>query len=99
MLLHALEASRETEGWAASRSASWCAQIGLRPEHIRQGEGLNAVVQRVEHLGDQNRLHLVLNGHIITTIADPASEYEPGTHLKITPNNPLCFDASGDRIR
>lgn len=74
-------------------------QIGLRPEHIRQGEGLNAVVQRVEHLGDQNRLHLVLNGHTITTIADPASEYEPGTHLKITPNNPLCFDASGDRIR
>ena len=35
------------------------AQIGLRPEHIRQGEGAaTATVRRVEHLGDQTRLHL-----------------------------------------
>ncbi len=74
-------------------------QIGLRPEHIRQGEGLDAEVQRVEHLGDQNRLHLILQGHPITTIADPTTDYEPGAHIKIAPRNPLCFDADGNRIR
>ena len=31
-------------------------QIGLRPEHIRQGEGKEAEIQRVEHLGDQLRM-------------------------------------------
>jgi multiple sugar transport system ATP-binding protein len=74
-------------------------QIGMRPEHIRQGDGLEAEVQRVEHLGDQARLHLVLQGHAITTIADPATDYKPGSHIKIAPKNPLCFDAGGNRIR
>ncbi|WP_299150846.1 ABC transporter ATP-binding protein [uncultured Tateyamaria sp.] len=74
-------------------------QIGLRPEHIAQGEGQEAEVQRVEHLGDQNRLHLILKGHAITTIADPSTDYAPGTMLKISPRSPLCFDAQGHRIR
>ncbi len=74
-------------------------RIGMRPEHILQGEGLDAEVQRVEHLGDQLRLHLTLQGHAITTIADPATDYQPGAHLKIAPQNPLCFDADGNRIR
>ena len=75
------------------------AQIGLRPEHIRQGDGLAAEVQRVEHLGDQNRLHLMLQGHAITTIADPSTDYEPGREIRITPKDPLYFDAEGQRIR
>ncbi|WP_299372870.1 ABC transporter ATP-binding protein [uncultured Tateyamaria sp.] len=74
-------------------------QIGLRPEHIQQGEGQEAQVQRVEHLGDQNRLHLTLKGHPIITIADPATDYPTGTTLRIAPKNPLCFDAAGNRIR
>lgn len=73
-------------------------QIGMRPEHIRQGEGLDAEVQRVEHLGDQTRLHLVLQGHPIITIADPSTNYTPGAHIRIAPKDPLCFDASGNRI-
>ncbi len=73
-------------------------QIGMRPEHIQQGSGLDAEVQRVEHLGDQNRLHLMLKGHAITTIADPATDYKPGAQIKIAPKKPLCFDADGNRI-
>ena len=73
--------------------------IGMRPEHVTQGEGLEAEVQRVEHLGDQNRLHLMLQGHAITTIADPSVDYEPGTVIKIMPKDPLCFDGDGNRIR
>lgn len=73
-------------------------QIGMRPEHIMQGEGQEAEIQRVEHLGDQARLHLTLKGHTITTIADPHTTYTPGAQIKIAPKNPLCFDAQGARI-
>ncbi|MEM6940239.1 MAG: ABC transporter ATP-binding protein [Pseudomonadota bacterium] len=74
-------------------------QFGLRPEHISQGEGVTAKVQRIEHLGDQTRLHLMLEGHPVTTIADPDKTYAPGAEIKIAPKNPLRFDADGNRLR
>jgi multiple sugar transport system ATP-binding protein len=74
------------------------ATIGLRPEHIRQGEGQPASVTRVEHLGDQTRLHLALEGHDIITLTDVHTELEPGDTVAIAPRNPLYFDASGERI-
>ncbi|MEM9733387.1 MAG: ABC transporter ATP-binding protein [Pseudomonadota bacterium] len=78
---------------------SGATHIGMRPEHIKQGEGQEAEVQRVEHLGDQIRLHLTFQGHEVTTIADPATRYENGAHIKIAPNNPIYFDADGNRVR
>jgi len=74
-------------------------QIGLRPEHVRQGEGLAAQVRRVEHLGDQSRLHLTLGGHEIVTLTDVHTTLGPGDSLQVRPENPLWFDASGARIR
>jgi multiple sugar transport system ATP-binding protein len=75
------------------------AQIGLRPEHVRQGEGLAAQVRRVEHLGDQSRLHLVVNGHDLVTLTDVHTTLSFGDTLLVRPENPLWFDASGARIR
>jgi len=72
--------------------------IGLRPEHMRQGEGRAAQVQRIEPLGDQTRLHLSLDGHDIVTLTDPHTDLEPGDSLAIEPRNALYFDASGARI-
>lgn len=74
------------------------AQIGLRPEHVAMGEGQPATVRRVEHLGDQTRLHLTLGPHEIITLADPHTRLAPGDSLSIRPDNPLWFDASGNRI-
>lgn len=74
------------------------AQIGLRPEHIRQGEGREAVVGRVEHLGDQSRLHLRLDGHDIITLTDVHTPLGPGDVVAIRPDNPLYFDAQGARL-
>ena len=74
------------------------AQIGLRPENIRQGDGAEATVLRAEHLGDHTRLHLDFQGHAITTLTDPHTDYAPNTTIKITPQNPLYFDASGARV-
>ncbi len=72
--------------------------IGLRPEHLVQGDGRESRVVRVEHLGDQTRLHLTLDGHDIVTLTDVHSRLAPGDTVAIAPKNPLYFDASGTRI-
>ena len=72
--------------------------IGLRPEHIAQGEGEASKVVRVEHLGDQTRLHLTFNGHDIVTLTDVHTSLSPGDTVAIQPQNPLYFDAAGARV-
>ncbi|RVT86794.1 ABC transporter ATP-binding protein [Rhodobacteraceae bacterium CCMM004] len=72
--------------------------IGLRPEHIAQGEGQPARVVRVEHLGDQTRLHLTLDGHDVITLTDVHTDLGPGDTVAVAPRNPLYFDARGARI-
>jgi multiple sugar transport system ATP-binding protein len=71
--------------------------IGLRPEHIAVGDGQPATIRRVEHLGDQTRLHLVMGTHDLITLTDPHTRYKPGETLQIRPENPLWFDAAGQR--
>lgn len=72
--------------------------IGLRPEHIHQGEGQNATVMRVEHLGDQTRLHLSFKTHNLVTVTDAHTEFKGGETVKIQPSKPLYFDAAGMRL-
>lgn len=72
--------------------------IGLRPEHIMQGEGEEALVKRVEHLGDQTRLHLTLKRHDLVTVTDAHTRLRGGETIKIQPSRPLYFDAAGMRI-
>lgn len=79
------------------------ARIGLRPEHIQIGPsvsegGQDATITRVEHLGDQTRLHLALGPHTLVTLTEPHTRLSPGETLKIRPHNPLWFDATGNRI-
>lgn len=72
--------------------------IALRPEHIEQGQGKPAKVVRVEHLGDQTRLHLTLEGHKIVTLTDVHTSLKTGDTLAIQPRAPLFFDANGARV-
>ncbi|MCF8480515.1 MAG: ABC transporter ATP-binding protein [Rhodospirillum sp.] len=72
--------------------------IGLRPEHIHQGEGRDARVIRVEHLGDQTRLHLTLDGHPVVTLTDAHTPLVSGDTVAIRPEAPLYFDAQGARV-
>ena len=79
------------------------AQIGLRPEHIlvevgHTGDGQPATITRVEHLGDQTRLHLSHGPHSLITLTEPHTALKPGQTLNIRPHNPLWFDAAGNRI-
>ncbi len=83
---------------AFGKAPAGAVQIGLRPEHVHLGEGQPATVRRVEHLGDQTRLHLTMGPHEIVTLADPHTTLAPGDAVAIRPETPLWFDASGNRI-
>jgi multiple sugar transport system ATP-binding protein len=72
--------------------------IGLRPEQIRQGEGEDSFVHRVEHLGDQTRLHLSFKGHDMITVTDAHTTLKEGDIVRIRPDKPFYFDASGARL-
>jgi len=79
-------------------SGNGAAQIGMRPEQIRQGSGKAAEIIRVEHLGDQTRLHLNMEGHDITTLVKTGMTYDIRTTINIEPKDPLFFDDTGNRI-
>ncbi|MDA9019730.1 ABC transporter ATP-binding protein [Flavimaricola sp.] len=72
--------------------------VGLRPEHIVQGEGQDSFVQRVEHLGDQTRLHLRFRGHDLITVTEAHTTLKGGDIVKIRPEKPYFFDATGARV-
>jgi multiple sugar transport system ATP-binding protein len=73
--------------------------MGLRPEQITQGSGEESTVIRVEHLGDQTRLHLAFRNHTIITVTNTHTELSAGSTVRIEPHNPFFFDADGQRIR
>ena len=73
-------------------------QIGLRPEQIVQGEGEESFVKRVEHLGDQTRLHLSFKNHNLITVTDAHTKLSEGDIVKIRPEKPFYFDQTGMRV-
>ena len=72
--------------------------IGVRSEHIGFGEGAPASIVRIEHLGDQTRLHLRLGPHDIVTLTEVHTALKPGDQVLIHPRNALYFDIDGNRI-
>ena len=72
--------------------------IGLRPEQINQGQGEDSTVTRVEHLGDQTRLHLSIKNYDLITVTDAHTPLRNGGVLKIQPTNAFYFDSDGARL-
>jgi multiple sugar transport system ATP-binding protein len=76
--------------------------VGLRTEHIRifsaDHAGPHARVHWVEHLGDQNHVHLRLDAHSLVTLADPAQDLRAGDDVSLEFAEPLYFDQAGNRI-
>ncbi len=79
------------------------ATIGARTEHLEivpvgQSADANAKVDWIEHLGDQNHLHITAAGQKITTLADPYAGIQPGDAVQLNLRNPLFFGADNRRI-
>ena len=72
--------------------------IGMRPEQIIQGKGEDSIVTRVEHLGDQTRLHLSFKNHDLITVTDAHSQLQSGDIVKIQPHKPFYFGSDGSRV-
>lgn len=74
--------------------------IGARTEHIRIATTgtPNAEIDWVEHLGDQNHLHIKVGSHKVVTLADPYLPLKAGDRLALTLDRPLYFDAEGRRL-
>jgi multiple sugar transport system ATP-binding protein len=76
--------------------------IGIRTEHLqiasRNGGALVGRVHRVEHLGEQNHVHLEYRGQTMITLADPHQPLQAGEEVELRLRHPLYFDAAGRRI-
>jgi multiple sugar transport system ATP-binding protein len=75
--------------------------IGVRTEHLQIAKpngGPVGRVRRIEHLGDQNHVHIDYRGQALITLADPHQPLAAGEEVGLELVDPLYFDASGERI-
>ena len=80
--------------------------IGARTEHVRirkagraQEAGITTgMVTWVEHLGDQDHLHIRLGDHDFVTLSDPDQGLTTGDQVAIGFIDPLFFDREGARL-
>ncbi len=76
--------------------------IGIRTEHLQiakaSGGEIVGRVHRIEHLGDQNHVHLEYRGQMLVTLADPHQPLQAGQEVELQLAAPLYFDAAGRRI-
>ena len=76
--------------------------VGVRTEHLLitkpNGTGFTGRIHRIEHLGDQNHVHLDYKGHAMITLADPHQPLVAGQEVGLQIVNPLYFDAAGQRL-
>jgi multiple sugar transport system ATP-binding protein len=76
------------------------ATVGARTEHlkIRKAKTGNGLVEWIEHLGDQNHLHVKVGAHKITTLSSPVNDLRAGDCVAIELDKPLYFDTQGNRV-
>jgi multiple sugar transport system ATP-binding protein len=76
--------------------------LGIRTEHLQiakaSGGQFAGRIHRIEHLGDQNHVHLEYRDHMLVTLADPHQPFEAGQEVELRLDRPLYFDATGRRI-
>ena len=74
-----------------------------RTEHVRIRRATNGSaagrVTWIEHLGDQNHLHIAIADRDFVTLSDPDAGLAVGDAVEIELLQPLFFDAAGERVR
>jgi multiple sugar transport system ATP-binding protein len=72
--------------------------LGVRPEHVRVGEGnLEAEVRFVEPMGAFNLLRLTLDGLPVDAIVDPRAHFTGKVRIEFVPERMHFFDAKSER--
>ena len=79
------------------------ATIGVRTEHVRIRKSVNGSavgrVKWIEHLGDQNHLHVMIAETEVVTLCDRDAGLAVGDAVDVDLTAPLFFSASGERLR
>jgi multiple sugar transport system ATP-binding protein len=79
------------------------ATLGVRTEHLRIRKSVNGHalgrVKWIEHLGDQNHLHVMIDDTDVVTLCDRDAGLVVGDAVDVELTAPLFFDANGDRVR
>ena len=100
---HAVEAPEHQRTRRPSAGPARATQIGVRTEHARIGQPIQGVpagrVTWVEHLGEQDHLHVKLEGTDFVVLADPDAGLAAGDEVTVTLSEPLFFDKAGERVR
>ncbi|TKB24971.1 MAG: TOBE domain-containing protein, partial [Mesorhizobium sp.] len=77
-------------------------EIGARTEHLAIEKAANGhadgVVDWVEHLGDQNHLHVTVGAKKLVTLTDPDTPLAKGDRVTIRYRSPLYFGSDGHRL-
>jgi len=78
------------------------ATVGARTEHlsiVKSGDAAaRGRVTWIEHLGDQNHLHITVGTHEVVTLVDPDAGLAVGDEVGVSFVRPLFFDAQGARV-
>ena len=76
--------------------------LGVRTENVKINTGnsgaLSGKVNRVEHLGDQDYLHVTVNGQELITLSNPDDNLSAGNQIFLELLDPLYFDKDGNRV-
>jgi multiple sugar transport system ATP-binding protein len=79
------------------------ATIGVRTEHLRIRKSVNGSatgrVKWIEHLGDQNHLHVMIAETLVVTLCDRNAGFAVGDAVDVDLTAPLFFAANGERLR
>jgi len=79
------------------------ATIGVRTEHVRIRKSANGGaagrVKWIEHLGDQNHLHVTIADTDVVTLCDRDAGFAVGDAVDVELSAPLFFAANGNRVR
>ena len=85
------------------RRAPAAATIGVRTEHVRIRKSANGDstgrVKWIEHLGDQNHLHVMIDDTEVVTLCDRNAGLVVGDAVEMDFTAPLFFAKNGDRLR
>jgi multiple sugar transport system ATP-binding protein len=85
------------------RTPPGTATLGIRTENLEirpaKGGKADARIEWVEHLGDQNHVHIDVAGHRLVTLAQPGDDVRAGDAVRLNIVRPLYFDANGERLR
>jgi multiple sugar transport system ATP-binding protein len=85
----------------AAHAAPGAVQLGVRPEGwVPAATGLPASIARIEHLGAECLVHLMLDGHaaILRLAPEAAQGLLPGAPLRLALRRACLFGADGARI-